>query len=110
WVLDGVTALNQLRAASGYHPVGFALWRLGSEDPSVWTVFGTAQPNPAPDSLRRMTYGYTVDFEGTGELLQVQASPHDGERGLNLDQKTGFIASESYDIDKIPTSYVIERT
>ena len=33
WFLDGVTAFNQMRAASGYHPAGFGLWRLGSEDP-----------------------------------------------------------------------------
>src|SRR5262245_38283603 len=110
WFLDGVTAFNQMRAASGYHPGGFALWRLGSEDPSVWSVFGTNLPNPAPDSLKRMAYGYEVDFEGTGELLRVSASPQDGERGVNVDPKTGFIASETYDNKKIPSSYVIERT
>src|SRR5712691_9783357 len=110
WFLDGVTAFNQMRAASGYHPAGFALWRLGSEDPSIWSVFGTDQSSPSPDALKRMVYGYEVDFEGTGELLQVQSSPHDGERGVNVDPKTGFIASETYDNEKIPSSYVIERT
>lgn len=110
WFLDAVTAFNQMRAASGYHPGGFALWRLGSEDPSVWTIFGTNQPNPAPDALHRMAYGYEVDFEGTGELLRVSASPQEGERGVNVDPKTGFIASETYDNKKIPSSYVIERT
>ena len=110
WFLDGVTAFNQMRAASGYHPAGFALWRLGSEDPSIWSVFGTDQPNPAPEALKQMNYGYEVDFEGTGELLQVQASPHGGERGVTIDPKTGFISSESYDLKKIPSSYVIERT
>ena len=110
WFLDGVTAFNQMRAASGYQPAGFALWRLGSEDPSVWSVFGTNDPSPAPEKLRRMSYGYEVDFEGTGELLRVQASPHEGQRGLTVDPKTGFISSESYDTKNIPTSYVIERT
>src|SRR5207247_2216383 len=37
-------------------------------------------------------------------------STHEGERGVNLDPKTGFISSESYDLKKIPSSYVIERT
>ena len=110
WFLDGVTAFNQMRAASGYHPAGFALWRLGSEDPSIWSIFGTSLPNPSADSLKRMVYGYEVDFEGTGELLRVQSRPHDGERGLNVDSNTGFIASETYDNNKIPSSYVIERT
>lgn len=110
WFLDGVTAFNQMRAASGYNPAGFALWRLGSEDPSIWEIFGTDAPNPPADALKKILYGYEVDFEGTGELLRVQASPHDGERGLNIDQKTGFITSETYDNEKIPSSYVIERT
>jgi len=110
WFLDAVTAFNQMRAASGYHPAGFALWRMGSEDPSLWSVFGTDEANPSPESLRKMSYGYEVDFEGTGELLKVQASPHEGERGISVDANTGFISSESYDNKKIPTSYVIERT
>lgn len=110
WFLDGVTAFNQMRAASGYNPAGFALWRLGSEDPSIWSVFGTDSPNPPADALKRILRGYEVDFEGTGELLRVQASPHDGERGLVVDQNTGFITSETYDNNNIPSSYVIERT
>jgi cellulose synthase/poly-beta-1,6-N-acetylglucosamine synthase-like glycosyltransferase/peptidoglycan/xylan/chitin deacetylase (PgdA/CDA1 family)/spore germination protein YaaH len=110
WFLDGVTAFNQMRAASGYNPAGFALWRLGSEDPSIWSVFGTDAPNPPAEALKRILRGYEVDFEGTGELLRVQASPHDGERGLNVDQNTGFITSETYDNNNIPSSYVIERT
>src|SRR5207245_10536907 len=85
-----LTAFNQMRAASGYHPAGFALWRLGSEDPSIWSVFGANTPNPSPDALKRMAYGYEVDFEGTGELLKVQASPHEGERGINVGPNTGF--------------------
>ena len=110
WFLDAVTAFNQMRAASGYHCAGFALWRLGSEDPSVWSVFGTDEPNPSPDRLRRIAYGYEVDFEGTGELLDVKASPHDGTRGLSVDTTSGFITSESYDGNDVPSSYVIERT
>src|SRR4029077_7740048 len=85
-------------------------WRLGSEDPSIWNVFGTNDPSPAGENLKRMSYGYEVDFEGTGALLRVQASPHESERGLEVDTKTGFISSESYDNNNIPTSFVIERT
>src|SRR6185312_3425438 len=75
-----------------------------------WSIFGTDEPNPAPDALKKMAYGYEVDFEGTGELLRVQARPHNGERGVTVDPKTGFISSEAYDINNIPSSYVIERT
>jgi len=95
-----VTAFNQMRP-SGYNPGGICFWwRLGSEDPSIWSIFGTEAPNPPVEALRKIFYGYEVDFEGTGELLRVAAVPHDGERGLTVDPKTGFIASESMTITR----------
>ncbi len=110
WFLDAVTAFNQIRAARDYHPAGYALWRLGSEDPSIWSVFGSSVTHPSAESLRRIVYGYEVDFEGTGELLRVESRPHDGARDLVVDGQTEFITSETYDNKNIPTSYVIERT
>ena len=110
WFLDGVTAYNEMRAASGYNPAGFALWRLGSEDPSIWSVFGSSETNYSPDSLRRIIYGYQVDFEGTGELLKVVSRPHDGWRDVQVDPASGFITAETYDKDHLPSSYVIQRT
>jgi cellulose synthase/poly-beta-1,6-N-acetylglucosamine synthase-like glycosyltransferase/peptidoglycan/xylan/chitin deacetylase (PgdA/CDA1 family)/spore germination protein YaaH len=109
WFLDAVTAYNHMRAASGYHPAGFALWRLGSEDPSIWTFFGSTDSNYSVDSLRRIDYGYQVDFEGDGELLKVWSRPHDGSRDITVDPVTGFIATENYDMN-LPSSYVIQRT
>src|SRR5207302_8484146 len=77
---------------------------------AIWLGYGNGQSNPSHDARRPMVYGYEVDFEGSGELLPPQSSPHDGERGVNVDSKSGFIASEIYDDQKIPSSYVIERT
>ena len=110
WFLDAVTAYNQMRAASGFHPAGFALWRLGSEDPSIWSVFGTSNANYSPDLLRRIVYGYQVDFQGNGELLKVVARPHDGWREIRVDSTNGFIATETYDTKNLPSSYVIQRS
>lgn len=110
WFLDAVTAYNHMRAASGFHPAGFALWRLGSEDPSIWSFFGSSDPNYSVDSLRRIVYGYQVDFEGEGELLKVVSSPHDGSREIKLDGGSGFIATEEYDTTNLPSSYVIQRS
>jgi cellulose synthase/poly-beta-1,6-N-acetylglucosamine synthase-like glycosyltransferase/peptidoglycan/xylan/chitin deacetylase (PgdA/CDA1 family)/spore germination protein YaaH len=106
WFLDAVTAYNQMRAASGYKPAGFAVWRLGSEDPSIWSILG-ASPVSSPDVLHRIIYGYDVDFEGTGELLKVISRPQDGWRNLDVDTTSGFIKSE--DFVSTPSSYVIER-
>ena len=75
WFLDAVTAYNQMRAASGYNPAGFALWRLGSEDPSIWSFFGASTNNYSPEALRRIVYGYQVDFEGSGRTAESCLSP-----------------------------------
>jgi cellulose synthase/poly-beta-1,6-N-acetylglucosamine synthase-like glycosyltransferase/peptidoglycan/xylan/chitin deacetylase (PgdA/CDA1 family)/spore germination protein YaaH len=104
WFLDAVTAFNQMRAASGFSPAGFAIWRLGSEDPSVWSVLGNSPPTSA-DALKRIVYGYQVDFEGSGEILKVVSRPQDGWR--NLEVVDGYIKDE--DFVAIPSSYVIQR-
>ena len=106
WFLDAVTAYNQMRAASGYKPAGFAIWRLGSEDPSVWSILGAQ--NSSPDVLRSINYGYEVDFEGNGELLRVMSRPQKGARDLDVDSATGFIKSEQF--TAMPSSYVVQRT
>lgn len=107
WYLDAVTAYNQMRAASGYKPAGFAVWRLGSEDPSIWSILGPGQ-NMSADALRQINYGYLVDFQGSGELLDVMARPQSGARNIDVDPATGFIKSEQ--ITSSPSSYVVART
>lgn len=112
WFLDAVTAYNEMRASAQYHPAGYALWRLGSEDPSLWQVFGSnalakADGRIDSDDLRDIRYGYDIDFEGTGEILNVAAQPHDGLREYQLDD-AGYVTTES--LKETPSSYVVERT
>lgn len=40
WFLDSGTLWNQVQIALPFRPYGFALWRLGSEDPRIWQLFG----------------------------------------------------------------------
>ena len=48
-----------------------------------------------------------MDFDGTGEVLHVDASPKGGRRSLEIDPDTGLISGEDYQV--MPTSYVIDR-
>lgn len=107
WFLDAVTAFNELKSAQPYNVAGFAIWRLGSEDPSLWNVFGADKTALSADDLATIKYGYDVDFDGTGEILQVKAEPQDGLREIKPDA-AGNITNEIY--RQIPSSYVIERT
>jgi cellulose synthase/poly-beta-1,6-N-acetylglucosamine synthase-like glycosyltransferase/peptidoglycan/xylan/chitin deacetylase (PgdA/CDA1 family)/spore germination protein YaaH len=106
WFLDASTAYNQIQAARPYGVAGFALWRLGSEDPSLWKIFGTGGRTGSPNDLATIKYGYDVDFQGTGEILQVVAQPQDGIREITPGPD-GAIAHEVY--RQTPSSYVIQR-
>ena len=106
WFLDAATAANEIRAAGEYKVAGYALWRLGSEDPSLWNVFGNGSTGTVQD-LSTIKYGYNVDFQGTGEILQVIAQPQDGIRELRTDA-VGRVIDETY--KQAPSSYVIQRT
>ena len=106
WFLDAVTAFNQIHAADAYRPAGYAVWRIGSEDPSLWPVMGQPYGAPAPGSLHRIPVSEDVDFEGAGEILRVESHPTPGARKFEVDKDTGAIDDESY--TTIPTSYVIQ--
>jgi cellulose synthase/poly-beta-1,6-N-acetylglucosamine synthase-like glycosyltransferase/peptidoglycan/xylan/chitin deacetylase (PgdA/CDA1 family) len=108
WFLDGVTAFNEVHAADAYRPAGYALWRLGSEDPSVWSVLGRPYDAAVPDGLRVIGTSEDIDFEGEGEILRVAERPATGARVIEIDKETGDVDDQNY--TKIPTPYVIERT
>jgi len=107
WFLDAVTAYDQIKSANDYNVAGIALWRLGSEDPSLWEVWGAGSGRGTIPDLETIKYGYQVDFDGTGEILQVKSVPQDGLRNLQTSD-TGLITGETY--EQVPSSYTIQRT
>jgi peptidoglycan-N-acetylglucosamine deacetylase len=58
WFLNAATAFNEIHAADAYRPAGYALWRLGAEDPLVWSVFGRSYSASAPADLRTTGTGH----------------------------------------------------
>ena len=108
WFLDGVTAFNEIHAADPYRPAGYALWRLGSEDPSIWSVIGRPYDAPAPDALHAIPTGEDINFEGEGEILRVAETQADGVRSFEIGSNTGEILDQTY--TRAPTPFVIQRT
>lgn len=107
WFLDAVTAYNHLRAADKYRPAGYALWRLGAEDPSIWQVMPRSYGAPPPQSLETITPTQDVNFIGRGELLQIAAEPAPGSRSFKTDEANATITGETY--LQMPASFVIRR-
>ena len=109
WLLDAVTAFNQMVVARTIQPRGFALWRLGGEDPSLWRVFGQhgALDAAQADQLRDIRFAYGLDYEGKGEILRVTAQPHSGSRDISFDPKRNLITSEHF--TAFPSPYILTR-
>ncbi|MGC8783709.1 MAG: glycosyltransferase [Armatimonadota bacterium] len=110
WFLDAITAANQWLLSINWRLRGAALWVLGSEDPSIWSVLQekrTAQP-PDWQALKHIAYPYDVEFIGRGEILSVASMPQGGERAVDVDPNTGLCADEEY--VRFPTTFTLRRT
>src|SRR6266571_1613719 len=109
WMLDAVSAFNQTVIAREFGVRGVALWRLGSEDPSVWKFLGTdAQLNGSTAAnLTKMKYGYGLDYESSGDILQLTGHPSEGLRDIKFDPARGMITSAQF--IEFPSPYVITR-
>jgi cellulose synthase/poly-beta-1,6-N-acetylglucosamine synthase-like glycosyltransferase/peptidoglycan/xylan/chitin deacetylase (PgdA/CDA1 family)/spore germination protein YaaH len=112
WFLDGVTLLNEMRAARELGLQTFALWRLGEEDSSLWNVWD--KPS-SPDSLQELGTvqpGHDVDTEGVGDIMRVVGLPHPGKRSVTIDTdefdpRKQTIVDEHMDV--YPQSYAIDQ-
>jgi len=107
WFLDGATAYNQIRHALPLGVRGVGVWRLGSEDPSLWTVLNRDGLHGRPQALDTIRIGYDVEFVGTGEILRMVAQPTLGRRAVQVDTVTGQIVGDS--VLTTPSTYIIER-
>jgi cellulose synthase/poly-beta-1,6-N-acetylglucosamine synthase-like glycosyltransferase/peptidoglycan/xylan/chitin deacetylase (PgdA/CDA1 family)/spore germination protein YaaH len=113
WFLDAVTALNQMRVARALGLQTFALWRLGSEDDSLWKIWdGPLHANPAKD-LATVLPGQDVDTEGDGDILRITGYPQSGHRTLVMDDdKTippQYLSVISETMDSYPLPYTVSQ-
>lgn len=106
WLLDAVSAWNQLLSVRDTDAYGVALWRLGSEDPGVWQDFARFQGQGTPD-LTTLRPAGNVDVEGAGEVLRIAATPTLGHRRVTFDAQR---EAQDQTYDSLPTPYVVRRT
>ena len=109
WFLDAVTALNQARGVADGGFRGVALWRLGAEDPDLWSVLATNTWPGAdydPKQLSVLTAQKSVIPYGDGDVLRIVETPHDGSRRVWRDADGRY--AEQY--GQLPSYYVIESS
>src|ERR1700723_522939 len=108
WRLDGITAYNELRAAERAGVRGTALWRLGMEVPSMWSIWDATHPDDAIRAkLDEVPPGYDLILEGDGDIWRITATPQSGRRTIDYDSGSDVIDDESY--QTYPLSWRIEQ-
>ena len=107
WFLDAVTAYNEMRVAQDLHAAGVGVWRLGSEDPSLWHALASDGRLGAPDTLRDVPGGYDPEIEHTGEIIRIRSRPTDGSRTLRVDPVSRLVTDEAF--ITYPTPFIETR-
>lgn len=109
YMMDASTIFNLMEEGAWYYPAGFALWRLGSEDPTLWSFFGKEDISSEKyvQDLSKINFHYNIDYEGKWEILQLRNSPEVWNRSLTYDSWIHLITDIHY--TSYPTPYVIDR-
>lgn len=108
WLLDAASAYNQLSLLDRAGIREVALWRVGSEDPALWSIFGRHVQNPRnANGLTHLAQRTNVDIEGPGEILRITSLPTPGERRLAF-APNGLLSN--VDFVSVPRPYTITRT
>ncbi|MGH9683802.1 MAG: glycosyltransferase [Candidatus Acidiferrales bacterium] len=108
WMLDGITAYNELRVAERAGVRGTALWRLGTEDPSLWDIWDTTHPDDEIRSkLEDVPPGYDLILEGDGDIWRITATPQSGRRTFDYDSATDTFTDETF--ESYPLTWRIQQ-
>jgi peptidoglycan-N-acetylglucosamine deacetylase len=108
WMLDAITAYNELRASDRLGVQGTALWRLGSADTSMWPIWDATRPD---DTIRQkltdLPPGPDLILEGEGDIWHITDTPKHGRRSFEYDAAGDLFTDETYDV--IPLSFNIDQ-
>lgn len=113
WFLDGITFYNQLAAVRNKRAGGFAVMRLGMEDPAIWDVMAmnTAKA-PGKQELNLLTNivpGETIARIGKGNLITVIDERQGGSREVMFDSRAGLELGLSAHYQTFPRYLTVEH-
>ncbi|WP_310101985.1 glycosyltransferase [Sphingomonas sp. BE138] len=102
WMLDALSAANQMAVVRRTGAAGVALWRLGSEDPQVWRALA----NVARPDVRALPAPAGIAVRGQGEIMRMRAEATPGARRVTW--SGDLIRAARY--DRLPQPDTVERT
>ena len=105
WCQDALSAWNQTARMRERGLKRVALWRLGTEDETLWKFLGE-QARTTPQVLATIPESRSVDLFGRGEVLTIRAEPTQGQREMQFDER-GRVTWARY--AQSPTGFVVER-
>ncbi len=112
---DAATIFNELRFATEYGIAGTALWRLGDEDPRVWAFYDQDMQKQSVAHFNFSAFSHVdahsdadfVDYEGSGEVLDIIATPTNGRITPEVNTGEMLISEETY--DSLPSRFVARK-
>ncbi|MCB1338571.1 MAG: glycosyltransferase [Maritimibacter sp.] len=109
WLLDAVSAHNQLKLLDALGLRNVAIWSLGNEDPGLWPLLRTDLGDRAAvvAALSDVRLDNDVHYTGEGPFLRVTASPATGLRFVDFAGDSGRIARADY--AQLPEPFEVER-
>jgi peptidoglycan-N-acetylglucosamine deacetylase len=108
WMLDAITAYNELRASERLNVQGTALWRLGSSDSSLWPIWDSTHPDDVVrQKIAELPPGPDLSLEGDGDIWHFADTPKAGRRTFSYDAQSDLFTDETY--EEYPLSYDIEQ-
>ena len=106
--LDVVTFLNELREVRDQKAGGFAIYRLGTEDPAIWDALNVGADfkldKPTKQALEVLEGTDTIADVGDGEIVTVDETRSDGVRALAVD-RDGYLTANYTRFPQFPTLY-----
>ena len=106
WMLDAVTAMNEMRAARSMGIQTFALWALGTEDSSLWSIWDKPSTPHIQTTLEKIQPGNDINSDGEGDILRITGVPHPGSRTIDMDAENRTATDEH--MQTYPQPYTIE--
>jgi cellulose synthase/poly-beta-1,6-N-acetylglucosamine synthase-like glycosyltransferase/peptidoglycan/xylan/chitin deacetylase (PgdA/CDA1 family)/spore germination protein YaaH len=105
WFEDALTVYNEAKTLEAQKITRIGLWRLGTEDETLWAFLGADGPL-GPQALASIPPVKSVGIYGEGEVYITRREPQSGSRAL-VASEDGSIARAVY--DRVPSGFVVEK-